>query len=260
MSSNRRLLDVFEGKNSLKIVLGVSVFIFLVLELLIFMAAASSSGEKSRVTVVNKQGQVVYETSGSVLTAYEKLSFEKNHGPLENYDIQLKRSSIPFPFREWLSAAIGIPVGLTLLMAFLIKVYLSLLYGETKPDGVSPGSSDEKKHRFGSFFQSMSSFSVFHIGAVVIVFVLLLWLVPNFLGNFAAFSMEAIREHKWFFLGVAVFAAFIITWVIYLRYKLSKQMLENQFNLEKFRYETQLLAEREAAPQLTEKTDHVQEP
>jgi hypothetical protein len=167
---------------------------------------------------------------------------------------------VPFPFREWLSAAIGIPVGLTLLMAFLVKVYLSLLYGETKPDSEWSGESDGKKHRFGSLFQSMNSFSVFHIGTVVIVFVLLLWLVPDFIGNFANFSMGAIREHKWFFMGAAVFAAFIITWVIYLRYKLSRQMLENQFNLEKFRVETQLLAGRESAPQLTTKADQVQEP
>ena len=73
-------------------------------------------------------------------------------------------------------------------------------------------------------------------------------------------SMTAIREYKWFFLGTAIFLALLITWIIYLRYKLSRQMLENQLDLEKFRVERQLLVQQEPAHLLPSPMNEAQEP
>ena len=79
--------------------------------------------------------------------------------------------------------------------------------------------------------------------------VLLFWMVPNFLGQFTAISLATIKEYKWFFVGVSIFVGGLLVWVIYLRYRLSKKMLENQFDLEKFRVEQHLLT-HENAPAL----------
>lgn len=250
MSQKVRLLDVFEGRRYLKIVLVVSVLAFLVLELLIYLGAAGQAGTKSRTIVLDSEGNKVFETAGSALSSYEKLVFENNHGPIQNYRMQLQTETMPFPFRAWLSAAVGIPIGLILLVSFLVKVYLALLYGEegerqeSSEDGASP------RNRIGTLYNSFHRFNVFHLGFLVLMSVLMFWIVPNFLQDFAKVSLAAIRDYKWFFAGASVFLAVIITWVIYLRYRLSKQMLENQFNIEKYRIETQLLARTEPAPLL----------
>jgi hypothetical protein len=262
MSQKVRLLDVFEGKRYHKVVLVVSVLAFLVLELLIYLAAASQAGQKSSVIVTDATGKKVYETSGGTLTSYEKLVFENTFGPLRNYQIQLQSETLPFPFRAWVSAAVGIPIGLVLLVSFLIKAYLSLLYGGEDREDVEEDAegSSSVKNRFGGVFHSVNRISVFHVGFIVVIAVLLLWVVPNFLQDFATISMTAIRDYKWFFLGTAVFLALLITWIIYLRYKLSSKMLENQLDLEKFRVERQLLVQQESAPLLPNPMNEVQEP
>lgn len=259
MSQKLRLLDLFEGKRVHKVILLVTILTFLVLELLIYLASASQAGEKSRVTVVDAEGRKVYETSGSTLTSYEKHMFESNHGPLRNYQIQVSSETHPFPFRAWMTAAIGIPVGLVMLVAFLVRAYLTLVYGEEKEKGEDSDSSNPAKNRFGSVFSAFQRFSVFHVGFIVLLAVLVLWMVPNFLGDFVRISATAIREYKWFFLGSAVFLGLLLAWVIYLRYRLSRQMLENQLHIEKYRLEQQLLLEQRATPLLPNPVGDAQE-
>ncbi len=259
MSQKLRLLDLFEGKRVHKVILLVTIITFLVLELLIYLASASQAGEKSRVTVVDAEGRKVYETSGSTLTSYEKHVFESNHGPLRNYQIQVTSETHPFPFRAWMTAAIGIPVGLVLLVSFLVRAYLTLVYGEEKEKGEDSDSANPVKNRFGSVFSAFQRFSVFHVGFIVLLAVLVLWMVPNFLGDFVRVSATAIREYKWFFLGSAIFLGLLLAWVIYLRYRLSRQMLENQLHIEKYRLEQQLLLEQRTTPLLPNAVGDAQE-
>jgi hypothetical protein len=243
MSHREHLLGILEGKSHQKLILTVSVFVFLILELLIYLAAAGHSGQKSRIIISDINGTKVYETPGAVLTSYEKLVFENNFGPLSNYRLQVETESLPFPFRAWLSSAVGIPLGLILLVAFIVRAYLSLLYGDKADKDKKTDSKGAEQDTIGSFLGFFRNLSIFHIGFLTIVAVLVFWIVPNFVQDFAKLSMTAIREFSWFFAGVAVFLALVVVWIIYLRYKLSKQMLENQLNLEKFRVEKQLLLE-----------------
>jgi len=259
MSQQVRLLDVFEGKRYQKIVLAVSVVAFLFLELLIYLAAAGQAGQKSTIIVTDTNGTKVYETAGTTLTSYERLVFENTFGPLQNYRIQLETESVPFPFRAWVSAAVGIPIGLVLLVSFLVRVYLSLLYGEEKEESEESLGEAETRNRFGALYSSFRRFSVFHAGFMALVAVLLFWIVPNFLQDFTKVSVAAIKEYKWFFMGIAVFMAILITWVIYLRYRISKQMLDNQLDLEKFRVEKQLLIQSETSPLLAGPVNDTQE-
>jgi len=246
MSQREHLLGIFEGKRNQKIVLAASVFLFLVLELLIYLAAASQGGQKSRVIINDSNGGKVYETQGAVLTSYEKLVFENNFGPLNKYQLRVETESLAFPFRAWLSSAVGIPVGLILLVAFIVRAYLSLLYGDKTDKDKEAEAAVAEKNTVGSLFHFFRNISIFHIGFLTILAVLILWMIPNFVQDFAHLSMTAIREFRWFFAGTALFLAALVVWIVYLRYQLSKQMLENQFNLEKFRVETQLLLESKA--------------
>ncbi len=260
MSHKVGLLDVFEGKQYQKVILLVSVLAFLLLELLIYMAAAGQAGTRSRLIVLDSSGNKIFETSGTTATKYQQFEFENNYGPWANYQKKVETESLPFPFRAWLSAAVGIPVGLILLVAFLVRTYIALMYGDERETGEDSDEPLETGKGVGNLFGAVRRVTVFHIGFVTVVAVLLFWIVPNFLQDFARVSVATIRDYKWFFLGVSLFLAAIITWVIYLRYRLSKQMLENQLHVEKYRLETQLLAHRETAGLLPNPLKEAEEP
>jgi len=245
MPQKLRLLDVFEGKSNLKVVLGTCVFLFLTIELLIFITASASSGDRSFVEVKNKNGQVVYRTPGNTVGHIHRPYFERHHGSLENYDVEITTVHKPFAVREWVVASAGIPVGLILLVSFLIKVYLSLIYGEETPDETGSASFDGRKQSLLSWSQVMSSISVYTIGALVLFLVLLLWLVPNFFWNLVSSSVIAVQEHKGIFLGVLISLALFIGWIAFLRYNLSKKMMENQLTLEKYRIDKQFQLEHQ---------------
>jgi hypothetical protein len=257
MSQRLRLSDLLEEKRYQRIILTISVLAFLALELVIFYSAATQSGQKSRLIVTDKNGAVVWDTPGTSLTSYERIQFEATHGSLENYSIQIQREEFSFPFRAWVSAAVGIPVSLVLLVSFIVKAYLSLLFGDEKSG--PEGSAEAKASRFGSFFRIFSGVSIFHVGFFLVLGVLLLWLVPNLLGDFARISIVTVREFKWFFLGASLFIAFLVTWVILLRYRLSKKMLDNQLDLEKFRVEKQMLIQMETPALLPGSINEAQE-
>jgi hypothetical protein len=249
MAQKARLLDLFEGRRNQKTILTISVLIVLVLEVLIYLAAASQSGQKSRVFILDESGTKVYETVGTALTSYEKLAFESTFGPLKNYRIQVHTENSPFPFRAWSSAAVGIPLGLILIVAFLVRCYLTLVYGDEEARD-RDDRAGAPYGRVGSMMHLFRGVSIFHIGFLVVIGVLLFWIVPNFLGDFARVGINAIREFKWFFVGAAAFVAIVILWIIYLRYKISREMLKSQTDLEKYRLEIQLLEHRKEQPML----------
>lgn len=258
MAHRIRLMDVLEGNRYQRVVLIVSVVVFFTLELLIYLAAAADSGQKSRIVITDANGSKIYETLGNSLTSYQKATFESNYGPLSNYQTHLQTETRPFPFRAWVSAAVGIPVGMVLLVAFLVRVYLSLLYGDEKE---SPKPLEEPitaKTRFGSLTRLVQGVSIFHVGFLVVFAVLLLWMIPNFVGDFGKMLLTVARENRWFVMGAACFVAAMIAWVIYLRYRLSRQMLDNQLNFEKFRLEKQLLLQQgESTPLLPASNNEV---
>ncbi|MGQ9670321.1 MAG: hypothetical protein ACUVWY_09165 [Desulfosoma sp.] len=232
-----RLLEFFESRHHLKLVLSLTVLFLLILETLIYITAASQAGQRTRLIITNGEGQKVYETPGSTLSSYEKMVFETTFGPLERYRMHLQSEERPFPFRAWLSAAVGIPIGLILIIAFAIKAFLNLLYGDVeRPEGesVSPGSPEG---RFGSLFELFRGISVFHVGVLVVVGVILFWMVPNVLGDFGRVAWDFFKEYKILVLGGALFMAGVLIWIIYLRYRLSKQVLQNQVEIERLRLE-----------------------
>lgn len=260
MSSHQkiRLFDIIENSPYQKTILISAIIAFLVLELFICIAAVNHTGNKSKVMISDKSGQVVYETRGQVLSTYDRQSFENTFGSLNNYTVGVHVDVRPFPFRAWLAAAIGVPVGLILLLSFLVRVYMALMYGEAETLSPLSDSLNEPGiagFSFNAFFHSLQRFSIFSLGFIIVLGVLILWLVPSLLGDAARIGMDVIREFKWFFLGASLVLAGIVVWIIHLRYRLSRLHLENQLALEKFRIEKQLPAPpRMEMPMLAEST------
>ena len=234
MYEKPRLADLYEDRRHQRIVLQAAVIILLLMQVVIYFAAWKNTGEQSFVIVTDAKGNTVYETKGDGLSSFEKLTLTNTFGPMENYSVNVKTRDVHFPFRAWLSAAIGIPIGLVLLVAFVIKAYFSLFYGEDTSNeldehsGVTDGSN-----LLGNFFQIFQRISIFHIGFLVI------WLIPNFIASFAHFGLDVLKEFKWFLTALFLLFTALFTWGMYLRYKLSAKMIEKQLDLEKFRIERQ---------------------
>jgi hypothetical protein len=249
--SNIRLLELFEGRKSAKTVLAVSVILLLVLEIAVYLAVSTQSGLQSRVVVEDSGGTKIYESSGAALTAYEKMMFENNFGPLRSYQTHVETEMVPFALRTWVLLAIGLPMGLILLLAFLVQVWMLLLNGGQNEPAAAGGAAEQTKStRFHSFLSASRNFTVLHVGFVIVLVMLILWLVPSFLGDMAKSLLASVKEYQWFFLGLSVFAGALLTWIIYLRYRLSKQMLLNQLEIEKYRIKEQFLLQSPSSPQL----------
>ena len=90
MAQSLSLSGFFEDGKYPKLVLAVGAILLILLELGIFVAVNNQSGLKSRVSMVDSNGRKVYESPGGSLSAYEKMVFENNFGPLRDYTTQIE--------------------------------------------------------------------------------------------------------------------------------------------------------------------------
>lgn len=247
------LSGFFEDGKYPKMVLSIGAILVLLLQLVIFLAIYSQSGLKSRVFILDSSGRKVYESQGPSLSAYEKMMFENNFGSLRDYTTQIDSQLVPFDYRAWILLAVGMPLGLILMLFFMAHVWLILLNGNPKeetPEGTEPG-----KTRLSTFLTVSKNFSTIGVGFLIVTSMLILWLIPSILSDVAKSFLGAVKDYPWFFIGVSVFVGGLLVWVIYLRYRLSGQMLENQVEIEKYRIQSQMLGQSPAAPLLTARAE-----
>ncbi len=236
-----------------RVLVGIIVVGLFLIEFEIFSFAAMSSGKQPRLQIISKTGKVVYEIKGSTLANFDKARFEKTFGPFENYQVKLTEKYIPFPFRAWFSAAIGVPIGLVLLLAFILKAVMFFIYGGEESRDSSKGlnqkhkngqnntyynqtESDENKTAVGveKLLLRISRFNIFIIGFLVICLVFLLWVIPNTLTFLAETSLKTIVQFKWFFLGGFIAIFILFAWFLYMKYKLAKKMIDAETEIKKY--------------------------
>lgn len=238
------------------VVLAAIVFLIIV-ELAIYTIAASMSGREYRVIVEDREGHVLYETPGKHLTRYEELSFQNRYGPVENYIVRVVTQERPFPFRAWLVASIGIPIGAILILAFVVRGYLAIFSGEGESKDTD-GSGDAPLLSKSLLGKQVSSVSLFHLGVVVLVFLIALWIVPNAVSEVTAKIILFLEQHPFFSAGLFLFIAGVILWTIYLRYRLSQEAVRCQFELAKMRLERRALkAPEDASPDLPDESSSI---
>jgi hypothetical protein len=219
-------------------------------ELEIFAIAVMKSGRKSLMQVIDNRGNIIHEADGDNLSQFNKYYFEKTFGPLEQYEVKLITKDKPFPFRAWFAAAIGLPVGIMLLFAFIVKAYTAIFYGEDKKVEPTDDIENENNTRLDKILTNISRFNIFTIGFLIFLAIFAYWVVPNFVTYIGKVGLETILRFKWVFLGIAVVITGIGIWIIYLRYLLAKKTIETQAEVEKQRIELQLAMNRQLPLQL----------
>ena len=227
------LLSRLRQHRTLLIVMAIGL---LLVEVQIFAVAATKSGRKSWLQVYDAAGTVVYETDGKRLSDFNKYYFEKNFGPLENYQVRLHSRDVAFPFRGWLVAALGLPLGMILLAAFVVKAFAALAYGSERSSAngtaATPGGWLDVVDR-------ISQWNIFTIGAAALIAVLAYWIIPDAVSLMGRVGIETILRFKWFFLAAALLVAGLAAWIIYLRYLLAQKTIDSQAEVEKFRLQLQ---------------------
>jgi hypothetical protein len=233
MSENRSLSGILRDHKTVFIILLVGL---LIIELEIFALAAMKSGRKSRLQVLDEKGDVIYETNGSHLSEFNKYYFEKTFGPFENYQVRLKTERIPFPFRAWFVAAVGLPIGVMLLFGFIVKAY-SAIFMTAKSEAPAPENGTRRAYetRLEMVLDKVSRLNIFLIGFFILVGVLLYWIVPNALTYIGKTGIDTVIRFKWVFIIAAIVLVGIVLWIIYLRYLLAKKSIETQTEIEKLR-------------------------
>ncbi len=105
MPKSLSLCGFFEDGKYPKLILAVGAIFLLFLQLAIFIAVYNQSGLKSRVFILDSNGRKIYESSSPTLSAYEKMMFENNFGPLRNYTTEIESELVPFNYRAWILLA-----------------------------------------------------------------------------------------------------------------------------------------------------------
>ncbi len=233
MSKGNRITTFIKEHKTMFIVISV---VMLLLEIEIFAVAVSKSGRKSTLQILNTQGNVIFETDGDHLSHFDKYYFEKTFGPLDRYETRLVTRDHPFPFRAWFVAAVGIPVGVVLLLAFVIKAVVALFQGEEKSGGeTSPVDESVYETRLEKIMARIARFNIFTIGFLIFAAIFLYWVVPNVVTYLGKVGMETLTRYKWVFAAVAGVLCALVAWIIYLRYLLAKKSIESQAELKKLR-------------------------
>jgi len=208
----------------------IAVILFLI-EVEIFALAAMKAGHRSWLQFVDNHGNVVHETDGKNLSDFNKYYFEKNFGSVNNYQRRLVSKDYPFPFRAWFVAAVGMPIGIILLLAFTIKSYISFMYGaDDKKDGGNGYQTQMER-----MVASVSRFNIFTIGFLVLLGVFCYWVIPETITYLGRVGEETISRYRWVFISAALIMVGMVAWVIYLRYLLAVKTIDSQVELDKYR-------------------------
>jgi hypothetical protein len=253
MSQKRNISSFMRENKTLFIIIAVVLFL---VELEIFAFAAMKSGRKSRLQVMDTNGNVIYETDGNNLSEFNKYYFEKTFGPFEQYKVKLITKDLPFPFRAWFASAVGIPVAAFLLFAFFVRAYQSLFLKEEKIIDETDSIKREYEYRFEKIIAAISRFNIFIIGFLIFLSVFLYWVIPNLIVYIGRTGTETIMRYKWIFLAVGIVFLSLFIWIIYLRYLLAKKTIDRQAEIDKYRLRLEYNNIDDHPPQLTyEKED-----
>ncbi|WP_321492067.1 hypothetical protein [uncultured Desulfobacter sp.] len=205
--------------------------LLVLLELQIFFVFAAKSGAKHTLQVLNDSGTVIYETDGEHLTKFKKYYFESTFGPFENYEKKLVTKTVPFPFRAWFATAIGIPLGFTLLFAFIISAFSTLVGKKQEAPKEDGNEDDAPKGKVDQFLSQINRMNIFILGAGIFLVVLALWVLPNLVSVIGKTGLEIIDRYRWFFAVAGIAILLIFAWFLYLRYLLAKKALEAETHI-----------------------------
>lgn len=142
-----------------------------------------------------------------------------------------EKEVVPFPWKAWILASIGIPIGLAFLVLLLTRAYLQMI--EPAED---ENVSGEAGGRLVSGLNKLSQINViwFMLAAVVVIF--LFWYIPEIIKYTGGVAILWLTKHWWVPTMFFFVAVFIILLVIYLQYRLRVKAMHTEVEIAKLKY------------------------
>ncbi len=212
------------------------------LEIELFAMAAVKSGRETRLQISDAQGRSVYSVSGTHLDPHQKADFERTFGPLAEHRVEVVTRERPFPLRPWLAAAIGLPVGAVLLLAFFAKAYEVIFLRGEPAAHVAAADAGEPAGRLSRVLWRISRLNIFIIGGMVFLLAFGIWALPQLLTELGRYGVETVARYKWAVLGGLATFLGLVVWIVYLRYLLAGKAIEGQIEVEKYRMQLEMAA------------------
>ncbi|MCB9480704.1 MAG: hypothetical protein H6680_02605 [Desulfobacteraceae bacterium] len=223
-----------------KKIFNLTLILVIICEVIIFFTAYNISGEKKRLQVRTVEGELVYEVNGERLQSFDKYYFENNFGSLDNYKIRLVEKNVPFPVRGWFFASIGVPVGLSLILLFFVKI-LSFFYPSIKEKFLDPESDFFKKDSKISFKTRFFSLNIFYAGIFLFAASFIFWALPIVFNSAADRFLFTVSRYPLifsvFFLSVFIF----LFYLFYLKFRLRKFEIEKKYMIELKKIENNII-------------------
>jgi len=223
-----------------KKIFNFTLAIVILCEIIIFFTAYSISGEKKRLQVKTEEGELLYEVNGERLQSFDKYYFENNFGSLENYKIRLVEKNVPFPVRGWFFASIAVPVGLSFLLIFFVKI-LSFFHPSIKERLEESEPSFFKKDSNIGIKTKVFSINIFYAGIVLFAASFVFWALPIVFNSAADRFLFTVSRYPLifsvFFLSVFIF---LFYW-FYLKFRLKKFEIEKKYMLELKKIENKMI-------------------
>ena len=107
-----------------------------------------------------------------------------------------------------------------MLLGFVIKAYLSLVYGEKLADNNDSSRSEYETgpgNKLESTLNRVSRMNIFNIGFLIFVGVISYWIIPNMITYLGHIGIDFFERFKWVYIGVVVLLVCVILWIVYLR-------------------------------------------
>lgn len=144
-----------------------------------------------------------------------------------------EKEVVPFPWKAWILASVGFPIGLAFLVLLLTRAYLQVI----EPAGEKEGaSSADSPGRLVSGLNKLSQINViwFMLAAVVVIF--LFWYIPEIVKYTGGVAITWLTEHWWVPTTVFSVVVFIVLLLIFLQYRLKIKAMHTEVEIAKIKY------------------------
>ncbi|MDY0361824.1 MAG: hypothetical protein RBR08_10240 [Desulforegulaceae bacterium] len=214
-----------------KKIFNFTLILVILFEFIIFLTAYNISGEKKRLQVQTKEGELLYEVNGERIQSFDKYYFENNFGSLDNYKIRLVEKNIPFPVRGWFFASIALPVGLSLILIFFVKI-LSFF---------NPSIKERFEKSEYDFFKNSSGFklktkffnlNIFYAGIFLFAFSFIFWALPIVFNSAADRFLYTVSRYPLIFSVFFLSVFILLFYSFYLKFRLKKFEIEKNYMIE----------------------------
>lgn len=221
--------------------------VFVVLcEFIIFFSAYNISGEKKRLQVRTKSGELLYEVNGERLQSFDKYYFENNFGSLDNYELRLVEKNVAFPVRGWFFASIAVPVGLSLILIFFFKI-LSFFHPQLKSRIRETETEFFRKDSKLGIKAKIFNLNIFYAGVFLFAVSFVFWALPIVFNSAADRFLYTVSQYPLifsvFFLSVFIF----VIYSVYLKFRLKKFEIEKKYLIELKKIESSMIEKKDGA-------------